>query len=110
MPEESPPTSRRTARGGWSTCGGPDTPGPFPEPPAVSRLDRVAVPTLVVMGECDPNFADSETEARWVVEQVGMDRAELLLVLEAGHYPHAQRPDIVGPAVVAWLQKLTARG
>lgn len=76
---------------------------------AASRLARVAVPTLVVMGELDPNFADSEVEARWVTEQVGEDRVELLLVPEAAHYPHAQRPDIVGPAVAAWVQTLAGR-
>lgn len=78
--------------------------------PAASRLPHVEVPTLVVMGELDPNFADPEVEARWVAEQVGNGGADLLLVPEAGHYPHAQRPDIVGPAVVAWLQQLNGRG
>ncbi|MDA8198404.1 MAG: alpha/beta hydrolase [Thermaerobacter sp.] len=77
---------------------------------AANLLPRVAVPTLVVMGELDPNFADPEVEARGVAEQVGNGRADLLLVPEAGHYPHAQRPDIVGPAVVAWLQQLNGRG
>ncbi len=64
---------------------------------AEERLGDVRTPTLVVMGDLDPDFPDPEAEARWIAGTLG---GEVLMVPEAGHYPHAQRPDLVGPAVV----------
>lgn len=61
------------------------------------HLGQVRVPTLVVMGAQDPDFPDPEAEARWIAETLDGD---VEMVPEAGHYPHAQRPDLVGPAVV----------
>lgn len=61
------------------------------------RLGQVRTPTLVVMGELDPDFPDPEAEARWIAETLDGD---VVMVPEAGHYPHAQRPDLVGPALV----------
>ena len=29
------------------------------------------------------------------------------MVPDAGHYPHSQRPDLVVPAITAFLQKVT---
>jgi pimeloyl-ACP methyl ester carboxylesterase len=64
---------------------------------AEQRLGEVHTPTLVVMGALDPDFPDPEAEARWIATALDGD---VLMVPEAGHYPHAQRPDLVGPAVV----------
>lgn len=69
------------------------------------RLGDVHTSTLVVMGEQDPDFPDPATEARWIAETLD---AEMVMVPEAGHYPHAQRPDLVGPAVVAFSTKVHA--
>jgi pimeloyl-ACP methyl ester carboxylesterase len=66
----------------------------------------VTAPTLVVMGERDPDFADPAEEGRWIADQLS---AELLLVGESGHYPHAERPDLVTPAVASFLAG-TVRG
>ena len=52
----------------------------------------------IVMGEQDPDFPDPVVEARWITDLL---HGELLLV-PAGHYPHSQRPDIVGPAVTTF--------
>lgn len=64
---------------------------------AEQRLGEVRTPTLVVMGALDPDFPDPEVEAHWIAEKLDGD---VVMVPEAGHYPHAQRPDLVGPAVV----------
>lgn len=64
---------------------------------AEQRLAEVRTPTLVVMGALDPDFPDPEAEAHWIAETLDGD---VVMVPEAGHYPHAQRPDLVGPAVV----------
>jgi len=73
---------------------------------AEAALGRVDARTLVVMGRQDPDFADPDAEARWVAQQV---RGTARLVDEAGHYPHAQRPDVVTPAVLAFLAERPAR-
>ena len=72
--------------------------------PAEARLSRVHTPTLVVMGELDPDFPRPAEEAQWIAEQLGGD---VLMVPDAGHYPHAQRPDLVAPAITAFVQKVT---
>jgi pimeloyl-ACP methyl ester carboxylesterase len=68
--------------------------------PAEAVLPSVKAPALVVMGELDPDFPKPAIEATWIAEQLGCD---VLMVPEAGHYPQSQRPDLVNPAVVAFL-------
>jgi pimeloyl-ACP methyl ester carboxylesterase len=63
-------------------------------------LNRVAVPTLVVMGTKDPDFKNPAAEAQWIADQV---RGTVLMVEGAGHYPHAEMPERVGPAIVRFL-------
>lgn len=71
---------------------------------AEAALPRVHTDVLVVMGELDPDFASPSGEAEWITEQIGGD---VLMVPDAGHYPHSQRPDLVVPAITAFLQKVT---
>jgi len=72
--------------------------------PAERRLADVTAPALVVMGEKDPDFPDPEAEANWIAMTLAGD---VVLVPEAGHYPHAQRPELVGPAVVGFVRRVT---
>ncbi len=74
--------------------------------PATEVIADVTAPALVVMGELDKDFPDPAAEARWVADQLD---GEVLMVPEAGHYPHSQRPDLVAPALVAFAQRVTAR-
>ena len=73
--------------------------------PVEARLGEVLAPTLVVMGEKDPDFPDPFAEARWVAERL---HGEILMVPDAGHYPQAEFPDVVSPAVVEFVRRLTA--
>ncbi|MGH9299291.1 MAG: alpha/beta fold hydrolase [Acidimicrobiales bacterium] len=68
---------------------------------AEARLHDVKAPTLVVMGERDPDFPDPRAEAEWVA---GTLRGEALMVPDAGHYPQSQRPDITTDAVLQFLK------
>lgn len=68
--------------------------------PADDRLGRVQAPVLVVMGSADPDFKDPEAEARLVADRLSGD---VVMVPGAGHYPQAESPEVVGPAVVAFL-------
>jgi pimeloyl-ACP methyl ester carboxylesterase len=70
---------------------------------AEQALSDVSAPTLVVMGEMDPDFADPSAEAGWIVGQL---HGDVLMVPNAGHYPQSQRPDLVGPAVTAFARHL----
>lgn len=69
---------------------------------AEAALPRVTAPSLVVMGELDPDFPTPSDEAAWIGAQLS---SEVVMVPEAGHYPQAQRPDVVAPAVIAFLSK-----
>ena len=68
---------------------------------AEARLGGVSQPTLVIMGDQDPDFPDPKGEAVWIAEQL---HGEAVMVPEAGHYPHSQRAEVTTNAVVAFLQ------
>jgi pimeloyl-ACP methyl ester carboxylesterase len=71
--------------------------------PVEQRLGEVRAPSLVVMGGRDPDFPDPAAEADWIAERIG---SRVLLVPEAGHYPHAEYPEVVGPSIVEFLRGL----
>ena len=75
-------------------------------PDAVQRVGDVRAPALVVMGEKDPDWKDPIAEARWVADAV---RGETLLVPDAGHYPMTEYPQAVNPAIVAFVDRVSAR-
>ncbi len=70
--------------------------------PVEARLDQIHTPTLVVMGERDPDFPDPGAEARHIADAL---RGEVLLVPDGGHYPQAEFPEIVNPAIVDFLKR-----
>ncbi len=74
--------------------------------PAEARLPEVAAPTLVVMGQADPDFPDPTAEAAWIAARLD---AHQLLVAGAGHYPHVERPDLVNPALVDFATTVLPR-
>jgi pimeloyl-ACP methyl ester carboxylesterase len=73
---------------------------------ALSKADTAAilketrVPTLIVMGTKDPDFADAVEEARMLA---GKLKAETMIVDGAGHYPHAEMPDLVAPRMLSFI-------
>ncbi len=69
--------------------------------PAEARLGSVTAPTIVVMGELDPDFKDPAAEARFIGETLD---AQVVMVAEAGHYPQAQQPEVTADAVLGFLQ------
>ncbi|WP_337061558.1 alpha/beta fold hydrolase [Kineococcus sp. G2] len=69
-------------------------------PPA---LPAVSAPALLVVGALDPDYPDPAAELSWMARQLP---SEAFLVPEAGHYPHAQRPDLVAPRVVEFLRRV----
>ena len=67
------------------------------------RLPRVNQPTLVLMGSKDPDFKNPESEAKWVAENL---RGSYTMIENAGHYPHAEMPEVTGPLVLRYMQSL----
>ncbi len=70
--------------------------------PAAARLNRITVPTLVVMGAQDPDFPDPAAEAAWVADAVA---GTVAMVPDAGHYPQSQQPDAVASALLGFLDE-----
>jgi pimeloyl-ACP methyl ester carboxylesterase len=70
-------------------------------------LAEVSAPSLVVMGDQDPDFPDPRAEADWIAKALG---AEVVMVPEAGHHPQSQRPEITTAAIVGFLGMVTGRG
>lgn len=71
--------------------------------PAEARIGQVTAPTLVIMGEQDPDFPDPKAEAEWIGDAL---QAEVVMVPESGHYPQSQRPDLTADAVRRFLTAL----
>lgn len=74
----------------------------LPKADAADRLEQVHAPTLVVMGEKDPDFPDPAAEARFIADRLN---GEVLLVPGAGHYPHAEMPNQVAPVLLRFLEQ-----
>jgi pimeloyl-ACP methyl ester carboxylesterase len=68
--------------------------------PAEARLSDVSAPTLVLMGDWDPDFPDPKAEAAWIAEAL---QGKAVIVSEAGHYPQSQQPDVTATAVLRFL-------
>lgn len=66
-------------------------------------VGRVRLPTLVLMGSGDPDFADPLAEAAWIASQTG---ARIHIIPKAGHYPHVEAPDEAARAITEFLGRL----
>jgi pimeloyl-ACP methyl ester carboxylesterase len=74
--------------------------------PAQERLRDVSAPTLVVMGERDPDFPDPRAEAEWIAQALNGD---VVMIPEAGHYPQSQQPELTADAVLPFLATVNGR-
>jgi pimeloyl-ACP methyl ester carboxylesterase len=67
-------------------------------------LGRTQAPALVVIGEADPDWADPLVEAKWVASN--FTDAETIAVPGAGHAPMLEKPDLVAPGLLLFLEKI----
>jgi pimeloyl-ACP methyl ester carboxylesterase len=72
---------------------------------AEAALSQVSAPTLVVMGEHDPDFPDPRVEADWIAAALN---ADVVMADESGHYPQSQQPELVAEAVGALARRVNA--
>jgi len=70
---------------------------------AENKLSSVDAPSLVVMGELDPDFKDPHAEAEWISDVL---RSAVVMVAEAGHYPQSQQPEITTDAVLGFMREM----
>ncbi len=70
------------------------------------RLASIRAPALVVMGSRDPDFDDPAGEAATIA---GLVKGKVAMIDGAGHYPHAEMPELTAPAIVDFLAQLAPR-
>jgi pimeloyl-ACP methyl ester carboxylesterase len=68
------------------------------------RMPNVTQPALVLMGSKDPDFKNPEAEAKRVAEAV---RGSYKMIENAGHYPHAEMPEVAAPLILNFMQSLS---
>ncbi|WP_340684136.1 alpha/beta hydrolase [Amycolatopsis coloradensis] len=70
---------------------------------AEKALSQVSCPTLVLMGDHDPDFRDPAVEAQNTATRLG-GPATVVMVPGAGHYPHTEDMETVAPVVIDFLR------
>ncbi|MFI7548554.1 alpha/beta fold hydrolase [Micromonospora sediminimaris] len=71
------------------------------QPHWTARAPQVRQPVLVLMGTKDPDFPDPGAEARAARRLFPV--AEARMLTDAGHYPHADRPEAMANELVGFL-------
>lgn len=71
------------------------------------RIGEVACPVLIVMGTKDPDFPDPAAEAGLIADRAA---DATVVMVDAGHYPPAERPDATAAALLRFLARLAASG
>ena len=67
---------------------------------------QVTCPNLIVMGSKDKDVPDPAREANLVAERLA-GPATVTIVPDAGHYVHAEMPDLTAAAVLSFLDSVT---
>lgn len=75
-------------------------PGPSP----VELLPKIKAPLLVLWGEADPWTPIAGAK---IYQQLAeTERLQFVAIPDTGHCPHDDRPEVVNPAILDWLQDL----
>jgi pimeloyl-ACP methyl ester carboxylesterase len=72
---------------------------------AEKQLPNVRCPALVIMGTLDPDFAGPRAEGDAIVAAMSAGAGTVAMAGGAGHYPHAQSPDVVAELVIPFLKE-----
>ncbi|MFN8434830.1 MAG: alpha/beta hydrolase [Anaerolineales bacterium] len=67
------------------------------------RMPNVKQPALILMGSKDPDFKNPIAEAKRVAEAV---RGDYKIIENAGHYPHAEMPEVTIPLMLDFMNSL----
>ncbi|MBH0117293.1 alpha/beta hydrolase [Salinibacterium sp. NG253] len=74
---------------------------------AEESLAAITTPTLVVMGDNDPDFPDPQAEADWISSALS---GTTVMIDDAGHYPQSQQPEQTAAAILDFLRASGHRG
>jgi pimeloyl-ACP methyl ester carboxylesterase len=69
------------------------------------QVSNVKVPSLTIMGTKDPDFTEPEEEAKLIAQKLS---GNYIMVEGVGHYPHAERAEIVGNEILKFLNQLVS--
>jgi pimeloyl-ACP methyl ester carboxylesterase len=75
---------------------------------AGAQLPNVTCPVLIVEGGADPDWADPRAEGMKIIADLPAGLGELVVIEDAGHYPHVQTPDRVLDLALPFLAKTLA--
>jgi pimeloyl-ACP methyl ester carboxylesterase len=67
------------------------------------RMPKVKQPALVLMGSKDPDFKNPTAEAKRVADAL---RGDFKMIENAGHYPHAEMPEVIVPLMITFMDSL----
>ena len=70
------------------------------------RIPQVDKPVLVLMEGKDPDFKEPEAEAKWVADNL---KGTYTMIENAGHYPHAEMPEITAPLMISFMKSLNGK-
>jgi pimeloyl-ACP methyl ester carboxylesterase len=74
-----------------------------------ARIPELHCPVRVVMGTKDPDFPDAVAEAIEDEALIGQfTKVSLELIQGAGHYPHAELPDLTASAILPFLAEVVS--
>jgi pimeloyl-ACP methyl ester carboxylesterase len=65
-----------------------------------ARMPSVTTPALVIMGTKDPDFPDPAAEAKLIA---GRLRGDVVMIDDAGHYPHVEFPAATAEAILSFV-------
>lgn len=67
---------------------------------AGESLTAVSSPSVVVIGDKDPDFPNPKAEADWISSVLG---GTTVMIEDAGHYPQSQQPEQTSAAIIDFL-------
>ncbi len=72
---------------------------------AEAKLASISCPALIIMGSLDSDWPDAEAEGHAIVAAMPAGLGQLVMIGDAGHYPHTQFPEQVAAAIVPFLKE-----
>jgi pimeloyl-ACP methyl ester carboxylesterase len=68
-------------------------------------LNKVKIPSLVIVGTKDPDWPDPKAEAQLIANRLS---AKLVVVENGGHYPQTEMPEKVTPLILYFLKSASS--
>ncbi len=73
------------------------------------RLAQVQIPTHIIMGTKDPDFKQPEQEVKTIVSRLTAITATTTFIEGAGHYPHAEIPEVTATSILEFFSVIATK-